>query len=145
VPPLFVRTVHGIGYAFSGEASGVDAGRAADPPGAPRFWVVWRQRAIVLHHEDTVIGRDPTCAVWIEAEGVSRRHARIRVPPEGAKGPALIEDLDSTNGTYLRGTRVVRVEPLEDGDQVRIGRAAITFRAWKEAGAVTKRVRPSKR
>ncbi len=145
VPPLFLRTVHGVGYAFCAETSGGDSGRVADPPGAPRFWIVWKQRAMVLQHEDTVIGRDPTCAIWIEAEGVSRRHARIRIPSDGANGPALIEDLDSTNGTFLRGTRVTRAEPLEDGDQVRIGRATITFRAWKEAGAATERVRPPKR
>ena len=140
-PPLFVRTVHGIGYAFSGVASDAGVARAADPPGAPRFWLVWKERAIVLAHEETVIGRDPTCAVWIDAPGVSRRHARIRIPADGAAGRVVLDDLDSTNGTFLRGARVLQPEPLENGDAIRIGRATITFRAWKDAGAATKRVR----
>ena len=144
-PPAFVRTVHGVGYAFSAEANEIEADRATDPPGSPRFWVVWQQRATVLGQEETIVGRDPTCAVWVDAAGVSRRHARIRIPRDGASGPAMLEDLDSTNGTFLRGTRLVGPQPLENGDLIRIGRATLTFRAWKDAGAVTKRVRAPKK
>lgn len=144
-PPAFVRTVHGVGYAFAADATPIGPDRAADPAGSPRYWVVWQQRATVLSQEETIVGRDPTCGVWVDAAGVSRRHARIRIPRNLDAGRALIEDLDSTNGTFLRGARIDGPEPLENGDLVRIGRATITFRAWKDAGVVTRRVRAPKK
>jgi DNA-binding winged helix-turn-helix (wHTH) protein len=140
-----VRTVHGVGYAFAGEAVAAHASQAAADAGADgRCWVVWNQRAIVLQESDNAIGRDPACAVWVDAPGVSRRHARIHIRDEGAERRAVLEDLNSTNGTFLRGSRVQRAEPLEDGDRIRIGDATITFRAWKDAGGSTKRVRRAK-
>jgi DNA-binding winged helix-turn-helix (wHTH) protein len=137
-----VRTVHGVGYAFAGEAADVDAERAPEPRTTP-FWIVWKDRPIVLAPGDNVIGRDAACAVWIDAGGVSRRHACVRIPA-GGDGEITIEDLHSTNGTYVGGTRVTGRRPLDNGDRVRIGDATLTFRAAVGAGARTKRVRPPK-
>ena len=54
---------------------------------------------------------------------VSRRHARIVV--EGAH--ATIEDLESRNGTFVRGRAVRRPTPLADGDEVAFGPEKTTF------------------
>lgn len=140
-PPL-VRTVHRVGYAFSGEAVDADAGGVADSPARARFWVVWKDRAIVLAGEENVIGRDAASAVWIDDESVSRRHARIRVPAAGTDDRTTIEDLNSTNGTYVRGRRVSAAATLENGDRIRVGTVTLVFRTRNEAEAPTRRVRP---
>ena len=135
-----VRTVHGVGYAFAVEA--VDAGaRSSDPGSTAACWVVWNQQAIALATGDNVIGRDAACAVWIDGDGVSRRHARIRVPDETAAAAVTIEDLNSTNGTYLRGRRLNGVERIENGDRIKVGTATLVFRTRTAANAPTKRVR----
>ena len=81
---------------------------------------------------------DPGCTVWIDSDGVSRRHARIRVADDAA---ATVEDLASTNGTYLRGRRIDDAERVENGDRIRVGTATLVFRTRSAATAPTKRVR----
>ena len=62
---------------------------------------------------------------------LSRRHARITVT---AAGSVIIEDLGSTNGTWVNDALIADATPLKDGDEVRVGRT--TF-AVKLAGART--------
>jgi DNA-binding winged helix-turn-helix (wHTH) protein len=137
--PRFLRTVHRVGYAFCGEAE-EDRQDRPTTGGSPRFWLVWKDRTIVLTGEACVIGRDPSCDVWIDAPGVSRRHARVRMPTAGAAGGAELEDLESTNGTFVRGRRVSERTKLQDGDPIRVGEATLTFREWAADGSPTKRV-----
>src|SRR5207248_2628153 len=49
-----------------------------------------------------LIGREPDCDVQINAEMVSRKHARLTINYDHA----LIEDLGSSNGTFVNGKRV---------------------------------------
>ncbi|MEO8256321.1 MAG: winged helix-turn-helix domain-containing protein [Acidobacteriota bacterium] len=122
----FIRTVHGIGYAFCGDADDL-----AVPPAlanAPRMWLVWKDRTYLLSDGDNVIGRDPQCGVWLDATGVSRQHARIRI--DAATRDAALDDLGSTNGTFLRRGRIAAPEPLTDGDVITIGSVELKFRAW---------------
>jgi DNA-binding winged helix-turn-helix (wHTH) protein len=141
-PPL--RTVHGVGYAFAGEA--VDtAGREApgrSAQGAP-CWIVWRDRPISLSRGDNFVGRDASCAVWIDESGVSRRHARIHVPAKGADDAegVTVEDLNSTNGTSVRGQPVNGPVRLRDGDALQLGPEVLVFRTRAAIEAPTKRVR----
>ena len=134
--PRFVRTVHRVGYAFCGSVE-----MAAEEKAAGRMFLVWGERRILLTAQTQTIGRDPECAIWIDVPGVSRRHARIRLESAGASTAAVLEDLDSTNGTFLDDKRVSKPMTLADGQLIRIGEAALTFRAWSEAGGVTKRIR----
>jgi pSer/pThr/pTyr-binding forkhead associated (FHA) protein len=78
-----------------------------------------------LAEGENLIGRDPSSAVWLDAAGVSRRHARIVV--DGAK--TMLEDLGSKNGTTIRGSEVTGSAVLRDGDEVRIGPVVILYRA----------------
>ena len=143
--PKFLRTVHRVGYAFCGtaiEARAAEGVRPGSDQGQTthRVWLVWNDRTIVLGGESQILGRDPQCAIWIDAPGVSRRHARIRLT--GAGSPiATIEDLGSTNGTFVDDRPVREPVTLEDGHSIRLGEATLTFRAWSEAGAATKRIR----
>jgi DNA-binding winged helix-turn-helix (wHTH) protein len=142
--PRFVRTVHRVGFAFCGAAEDTASGvrsRQVAGDDTPRLWLLWNDRTIVLVEPDTVIGRDPKSAVWIDVPGVSRRHASIRLDTSGDRPTAEIEDLGSTNGTFVDGRRVRGAVGLQDGQTIRIGEATLTFRAWSSAGAATKRIR----
>ena len=136
--PEFVRTVHGIGYAFCGAAVQVEVATAA--PEALFCWVAWGSRTSSLSEGENVIGRDPRCSVWLDEEGVSRRHATIRV--DSATRRVTLEDLGSTNGTFLRRSRVRTEVALEDGDEIKVGTVVLTIRLWASDKAPhTKRIR----
>ncbi len=53
---------------------------------------------------------------------LSRLHARIARTPEGI---LVLEDLGSTNGTYLNGWRVTAVQQLRVGDQIALGQTLL--------------------
>jgi len=74
------------------------------------------------------IGRQSTNDVVVLEERASRKHCRI--VREG--GAYVLQDLDSANGTYLNGAKVAR-QPLEHGDEIRIGNAVLTFQATEAA------------
>jgi DNA-binding winged helix-turn-helix (wHTH) protein len=123
--PRYVRTVHRHGYAFQGEAR--ELAGATPPHESPHgFWLVTSSGQIPLLQGDNIVGRDPGSRVWLDSSSVSRRHARIRV--EG--GRAVLEDLDSKNGTRIGDTRVIAATPLTDGDTVKFGSIEVTFRTW---------------
>ena len=132
----FIRTVHRVGYAFSGP---VTAAPAPDEPAqtSRRCWLLWNDQTLLLTEGDNVVGRDPRCRVWIDASGVSRRHALIVV----AAGQISIEDLASSNGTFVGGRKLTAARALADGDEVEIGAATLTFRMWSdERAAKTERI-----
>jgi DNA-binding winged helix-turn-helix (wHTH) protein len=114
-----IRTVHGVGYAFAGETSD-----ATEAPAWTPFFVVVHGRPVPLRHGSNIIGRDASCQVWMDTDGVSRRHACIHVWDDGA----AIEDLNSTNGTYIGERAVTGRVRLESGDQIGVGPATVIFR-----------------
>jgi DNA-binding winged helix-turn-helix (wHTH) protein len=116
--PRFLRTVHGFGYAFDGEARQEEPTRSPEPAGAH---VAWERDRFPLIQGENVIGRGEEAAVRIDVGGVSRRHARIVA--EG--GRFTLEDLGSKNGTYLGDRRLEGPAVLEDGDEFRLGRATL--------------------
>ncbi len=72
---------------------------------------------------DAVIGREGTDIVLADPE-VSRRHAAIRTHGDGI----AIEDLGSTNGTFVNGRQITRPLQLEVDDTVRIGDTELRYR-----------------
>jgi DNA-binding winged helix-turn-helix (wHTH) protein len=122
--PRFLRTVHGVGYAFCGEAS-EDAQPQPPVPAAPlSYRLLYEDREISLRPGENVLGRVEEGVLWIESPSVSRRHARIRF--EG--GTPILEDLGSKNGTFLRGERISAPAPLADGDEIGLGKVTMVFR-----------------
>jgi signal transduction histidine kinase len=63
-----------------------------------------------------VLGRDNVDVV-LKSTDVSRRHARISVQ----KGEHVLEDLGSSNGTYVNGNPVTRPTPVRVGDRIQLG------------------------
>lgn len=71
---------------------------------------------------ECVVGRHPLADFVLEDDQASRRH--FRVFPQG--GAWLLEDLKSTNGTFVNKRKVAR-QPLVDGDVIRAGATEIVF------------------
>ena len=117
--PRFLRTVHGFGYALSDGAP-----VRADEDSV--FRLVWGLYEVPLGEGETLFGRDPCATIAIEDATVSRQHARIVIHG----GRAALEDLGSKNGTWLGGVRIASSERLVDGDEIRVGPAAMTFRCF---------------
>lgn len=128
--PRFIRTLHGFGYAFRTDATGADRHHPFDPRIQATCWIV-AESQIRLAEGPNILGRDPDVTVWFDRPGVSRRHARIVVSGD----EATIEDLGSTNGTWLCGNRVLVPAPLHDGDEIRLGPVAVTFRIRRGAAS----------
>jgi diguanylate cyclase (GGDEF)-like protein len=98
---------HGVARATVTVVSGLDAGRI-----------------VPMNRDTIVIGRGDEADLTIEDGAVSRAHARIF---RRADGTFQVEDLGSTNGTFVRGRRVM-IACLAEGDHVQLGpRALLRF------------------
>jgi DNA-binding winged helix-turn-helix (wHTH) protein len=115
-----VRTVHGVGYAFTGTIQTGDRDDAADA----RYWLVSGTRRLMLVEGPNEIGRDPRATVWLDSPQASRRHARIIVAGE----TATLEDLGSKNRTLVNDRPVFEPTQLSDGDAIQIGSSIFVFR-----------------
>ena len=120
--PRFIRTVHRFGYAFKGAVAAPESRPL--PVDRPRVWIVWESGQVALDEGDHLLGRDRDVAVWLDSPTVSRHHARIRINGRAA----IIEDLGSKNGTFLRGERLATPSELTDGDELRLGSISVKFR-----------------
>ncbi len=124
--PRFVRTAHGVGYAFCGEA--VESGPPQPSAGRTMaFRLVLEDREVALRLGENLLGRVEDGVAWIEAPTVSRRHARILVEHDRA----TIEDLGSKNGTFVRGQKIAGPTLLAAGDVIRLGRVSMKLRALR--------------
>jgi len=81
---------------------------------------------------EVLIGRQDADLVLEDPE-VSRRHAVLRRSGESV----VIEDLDSTNGTFVEGERIRKPVTVGPGDQVRVGRTTLEIEPdWRAAETV---------
>jgi two-component system, cell cycle response regulator len=90
-------------------------------------------QVFALDGTEHVVGRGTEADLWVEDGGVSRRHAKISCRSDGRY---FVQDLGSTNGTFL-GTQRVEISELKPGDRVQLGpnvilRFAITDDAEEE-------------
>jgi ribosome maturation factor RimP len=77
---------------------------------------------VELEEKDILIGRVSQCRVQLQFDNTSRLHARITFRDEEYQ----IEDLESTNGTFVNGVQVQKCV-LRSNDQIQIGDAKILF------------------
>lgn len=78
-----------------------------------------------LQGPELLLGRDASCHVHIPDSAVSHRHARLYQ----SDGEWYIEDLGSTNLTYLNERPLTRSVLLRSGDKIAIGRSVIEVRS----------------
>jgi ABC-type multidrug transport system ATPase subunit/pSer/pThr/pTyr-binding forkhead associated (FHA) protein len=100
------------------------------PVGAPAG-----QRQDLPTTGEFIIGRARTCDVHLDHPTVSLRHARM-ITRDGVR---LIEDLGSTNGTFVNAQRIYpgEVRRISEGDEVRVGPVMLTLGAG--AGSIEHR------
>jgi len=115
-----IRTLHRVGYAFTGDAVIADP---APPTATPACRLIWRGKPLELLAGESIIGRDHGCGVCIDADSVSRHHAKLIVSGRDT----VIEDLGSKNGTWVSGERIHGAVPLTDGSSVRFGTETVRF------------------
>jgi two-component system cell cycle response regulator len=107
---------------FGVGSGGVPAG---GEPGTPCLVVYYGRslgRRHVLDQPEVVVGRSDAAAIQVDQELVSREHARVSV----LGGTCRIQDLGSTNGTWVNDRRVEEAE-LRDGDLVRVGQTVFKY------------------
>lgn len=82
--------------------------------------------------ERIVLGR-VEADVSVDDEEVSRLHAAVQPFGEALE----VEDLDSRNGTFVNGARVSRPTRLAPGDELRLGRVAVSVEGFAAATVVS--------
>src|SRR4051812_79409 len=103
------------------------AGLAPGTNGAPRLRVEsaagLRDGVAYDLSEGALLGRGDAADIRLEDSFASSRHAQL--VPHG--DVMVVEDLGSTNGTYLNGQPLNGPQPLHPGDRIRIGDSEFTF------------------
>ena len=79
---------------------------------------------VTLADVPVTLGRADDSTLVLTDDYASSRHARL-VPGDGSW---LVEDLGSTNGTYLAGSKVSRPTPVPLGAQIKIGKTVLELR-----------------
>jgi two-component system, NtrC family, response regulator AtoC len=112
------------------------AGGDAAGPRAAQLVVVVGPDVLITRRLDQplVLGRDADCDVVIDGPKVSRKHARLAPGP-----PATVQDLGSTNGVKVRGTKHVGGRPvaLDLGDGFQIGPFSVLILPGTDASDAT--------
>jgi len=117
--PEWVRTVHGVGYAFSGPAVADDR----TPLERPHCWLQCGRRRFPLSIGEHIVGRDPEAGIRLDAGTVSRRHALLVVTTDGV----VVTDTASKNGTRRGSERIKSPVTLAHGDVAHVGSVRLTF------------------
>jgi hypothetical protein len=99
--------------------------KQAEPGKRPGTIVMPSGDRIELGDERNLIGRLGDCAVMISDGNTSRHHAEIHRAGSGF----VISDLNSTNGTFVNGERLVADHRLADGDIITVGSVNLRFEA----------------
>jgi pSer/pThr/pTyr-binding forkhead associated (FHA) protein len=104
-----------------------------DPGARPRFVLVYQDRRIPLPDGELVVGRGLGCHIRLNAEQVSRQHVKLLV----RGGRLLAENLSTTTGTLLNGSRLVGGRSLGHGDTLTLGPRQLRIEVEDVAGAPT--------
>ncbi|HUF75919.1 MAG TPA: FHA domain-containing protein [Longimicrobiales bacterium] len=92
----------------------------------PKLTLLLGRRTMQVYdfkQESIVVGREDDADVVIDNPSVSRRHAEIRVGDNGWE----VQDLGSSNGTFIRGTKIQGPRTLALGDEIGFGKFSIVF------------------
>jgi AraC-like DNA-binding protein len=78
---------------------------------------------IPMKETHITVGRDQDCLLPLATGGVSRNHANITWSAQYAQW--IVEDNNSTNGTFVNGKRIIRKTPLNHGDMIYFGNVEV--------------------
>ena len=106
----------------------------------PDYLEVWMPNGaelVALDADKLTLGRVESSDVSLpDDEEVSRLHASI----ERLGGGWTVRDLSSRNGTFVNGERVAADRPLQAGDEIRVGKTRLMFRARGEIDAARRTI-----
>lgn len=85
------------------------------------------------------VGRDPSLSLAIDDNQLSRRHARIGLQ----NGAVVVEDLGSTNGTYVNDQPIQAPRVVRPGDRIRMGLTVVELRSREQVAARPSAVQPT--
>ena len=88
-----------------------------------RYFLVSQSGESIEVVNDTLVGRGSNCDLTLDSSEVSRRHALFFVTDKGVS----IEDLKSSNGTFIQGERLDGIRELRRGDELRFGPCIFEF------------------
>ena len=88
-------------------------------------------RKYAIEHGEYIVGRDSSCHIVVEADAVSRHHARLSF----SAYELIIEDLGSSNGIFIDGVEVQIPTRVRNGQEVQIGAARLFVRLSTAAAA----------
>ncbi len=121
----------GVGSPAGGQAApaaGTPSGQQQSRPLPTRLYVLegpLQGSEIQLHGTPLLLGRAQEADLVLEDDYVSGRHARLF--PQGSRW--FLEDLGSTNGTYVAGSQLTRTVTVDPGTAIRIGKTVLELRA----------------
>ena len=107
------------------------------PGGAHRYVLVVDGREIELADGEVSLGRSRSSTVRVDHESVSRSHALLTF----ANGTAVLKDLNSSNGTFVAGRRILNETNLRSGDRIQLGAAVLEYRAVDPTGSIDRHQR----
>lgn len=84
--------------------------------------------AVPIKKDSFVIGRSRECTLRAGSDAISRKHCELKVTEAGV----TVQDLGSRNGTYVNDERIEGVQPLNNGDRLRIGPLEFRYEAEGE-------------
>lgn len=126
----------GIGGTGGGDSGRPATAKASKPPrssgrpkrGAPRMLVVTEGplagTTVALGTEPVTVGRSADNTIVLSDDYASGRHARF----VQSEGTWFVEDLGSTNGTYVERSKVLAATPVPLATPVRVGRTVLELR-----------------
>lgn len=115
------------------EVSGVQPGDLSEPD-SRKIWLTITDRSGAIKDVEwnvegsLFVGRSNICNIYFDDERLSKQHFVVEVNKMGC----YIEDLESTNGTYVNGVKITSRRMLLDGDIITAGREKIVFHIPKQ-------------
>lgn len=91
-------------------------------------------RIVEITDERFVIGRDEDCDLKLPDEKISRKHASLVRHPDGS---VVLQDLGSTNGTFLDEQRITQPTQVRGDEQLRVGDTQMVISAEQPSGTPT--------
>ncbi len=121
--PRFLQTIPRRGYRMLGRVGEIEVDDAILAMEGARFQLVGKRWAAFLLDGENLIGRGGDARITLLSDRVSRHHARITI----GEDRAVIEDLDSKNGTIVDEERIDAPTTLQDGGTVRFADLPLIF------------------
>ncbi|MEM7584980.1 MAG: FHA domain-containing protein, partial [Acidobacteriota bacterium] len=88
------------------------------------YFLDFKDQAFELSEGESTVGRSRACHIAIDDPSVSRRHVVLKAD----SGRILLQDLGSSNGTFVNGAKIEHSAELHHGDALGLGDADVAIR-----------------